>query len=159
MPLNRLGNYVRERRIDLGLTQEELADRIGGNTTQAEVSRLERGHIMLPRRDRLDALASALDVTLGSLLLNSGWLTPDERAVVDGQQNGQPKEQARGEPAVDASVMKELADLQEALLAAVEQIASLQALIRDGAEPAEPPKTVAQARTRDDGQPATVFVD
>jgi transcriptional regulator with XRE-family HTH domain len=74
-----LGTFIRERRQDLGLTQEELADRIGGSVRQAEISRLEGNRIALPRRDRLEAIANALDVSLGELLVRSGWMTNGDR--------------------------------------------------------------------------------
>jgi len=88
VPDNRLGNYVRERRRELGLTQEELAERIGGSASQAEVSRLERGTIVFPRRSRLEGLAAALEVTLGTLLVHSGWMTNDEGELVDRMPRG-----------------------------------------------------------------------
>jgi transcriptional regulator with XRE-family HTH domain len=69
-----LGNFIRERRQDLGLTQEQLAERIGETVRQAEVSRLEHNRITLPRRDRLTALAAALEVSLGELLVRTGWM-------------------------------------------------------------------------------------
>jgi transcriptional regulator with XRE-family HTH domain len=74
-----LGTFIRERRQDLGLTQEELADRIGGSVRQAEISRLETNRIALPRRDRLDAIAAALEVSLGELMVRSGWMTNGDR--------------------------------------------------------------------------------
>jgi len=75
-----LGGVVRQRRRELGLTQEELAERIGGNVRQSDISRLERGGIGLPRRDRLEAIAAALDVTPGFLLLRSNWFGEAESA-------------------------------------------------------------------------------
>lgn len=73
-----LGTFIRERRRELGLTQEQLADRVGGRTRQSEISRLERNLIMLPRRERLAALAAALEITPGDLLVRSGWIAPDD---------------------------------------------------------------------------------
>jgi len=73
--LTSLGAYIRDRRRALGLTQEQLAERIGGPVTQADISRLETDRVVLPRRDRLAALAHSLEVSLGDLLLNSGWMT------------------------------------------------------------------------------------
>jgi transcriptional regulator with XRE-family HTH domain len=72
-----LGNFVRERRQDLGLTQNQLAERVGYTVRQAEISRLERGRIALPHRDRLNHLAGALDVPISTLLIASGWFEPD----------------------------------------------------------------------------------
>ena len=83
MPMTHLGAFIRERRIELGLTQEDLAERIGPTVRQAEISRLERGEVLLPRRGRLERIAAALDVSLGTLLLYSEWLTEDERDELD----------------------------------------------------------------------------
>jgi transcriptional regulator with XRE-family HTH domain len=69
-----LGKFVRRRRMELGLSQEELAARVGDGTRQADVSRLENDRIVLPRRERLERLAVALDVPLGHLLVRSGWV-------------------------------------------------------------------------------------
>ena len=154
MRRNGLGTYVRERRMEMGLTQEQLAERIGETTTQAEVSRLERGHIILPRRDRMEALAEALQVSLGSLLIHSGWLTADEGEVVDrlptvGERNG---------AAVDASILEELAVLREVLLGSIERITSLEALIRDQVAPVERPSVIMHTGVFDDWESTTVFV-
>jgi transcriptional regulator with XRE-family HTH domain len=77
------GQVIRERRIELGLTQEQLAERIGEHVRQSDISRMERDYIMLPRRDRLEALAEALEVTPGYLLMHSGWITREERERLD----------------------------------------------------------------------------
>jgi transcriptional regulator with XRE-family HTH domain len=68
------GQAIRHRRVELGLTQEELAERVGENVRQSEISRLERDYVALPRRSRLEALARALEVSPGYLLVHSGWL-------------------------------------------------------------------------------------
>lgn len=68
-----LGAFIRRRRLELGLTQEALADLIGDNTRQADVSRLENDRVTLPRRNRLEAIARALQVSPGELLARSGW--------------------------------------------------------------------------------------
>ena len=69
-----LAQLIRERRQDLSLTQEELAERLGPNVRQGEISRLESGLIALPRRLRMEQLARALQLPLGALLLGSGWV-------------------------------------------------------------------------------------
>jgi transcriptional regulator with XRE-family HTH domain len=74
------GRVVRERRIELGLTQEELAERVGESIRQSDISRMEHDHVLLPRRDRLEALAAALEVSPGHLLMHSGWITGEESA-------------------------------------------------------------------------------
>jgi transcriptional regulator with XRE-family HTH domain len=68
-----LGNYIRQRREELGLSQEGLAERVGGSYGQSEISRLECGHIELPRLGTLVSLAAALEVPVGNLLIASGW--------------------------------------------------------------------------------------
>jgi transcriptional regulator with XRE-family HTH domain len=73
-----LGSFIRERRQELGLTQEELAERIGATVRQAEVSRLENDRISLPRRERMEHLAAALEVSLGELLVRSGWMAESD---------------------------------------------------------------------------------
>jgi transcriptional regulator with XRE-family HTH domain len=72
-----LGAVIRSRRLELGLTQEELAERIDPDLRQSDVSRLERDRIALPRRRRLQAIADALDLTVGELLSASGWAGAD----------------------------------------------------------------------------------
>ena len=69
-----LGQFIAERRQHLGMTQDQLAERIGPPVGQAEISRLENDRIVLPRRVRLKQIAQALDVPLGVLLLRSGWV-------------------------------------------------------------------------------------
>ena len=76
-----LGAFIRRRRMELGLTQEALADLIGDNTRQADISRLENDRVTLPRRARLDAIAHALQVSPGELLARSGW---EGGEVIDG---------------------------------------------------------------------------
>lgn len=71
--LSTLGVVIRQRRCELGLTQEQLADRIGGGVRQAEVSRLEHDRVVLPRRPRLERIAAALDLPVGTLLQHAGW--------------------------------------------------------------------------------------
>ena len=69
-----LGQFIRERRMDLGLTQEQLAERVGEGVRQAEISRLEQDRVSLPRRPRLEAIAAALDVSIGDLMVTTGWI-------------------------------------------------------------------------------------
>lgn len=68
-----LGAIVESRRRELGLSQEDLAERIGDGITQSQLSRLERGGVKLPRRERMERIAAALDLPLGELLARSGW--------------------------------------------------------------------------------------
>ena len=72
-----LDAVIKARRQELGWTQEELADRMAaaGDDTfrQSDVSRLERGKVELPHRQRLGRLAEVLGLSLGELLALSGW--------------------------------------------------------------------------------------
>lgn len=64
----------------LDWSQEELAARIsiaGDVVRQSEVSRLELGKVMLPRRPRLERIATTLGLPLGELLARSGWTGAD----------------------------------------------------------------------------------
>jgi transcriptional regulator with XRE-family HTH domain len=75
-----LGTYVRERRLHLELSQAQLARRVGKPYSQADVSRLERGDVDLPRLGTLIKLAAALEVPVGNLLIVSGWFTDEHFA-------------------------------------------------------------------------------
>jgi transcriptional regulator with XRE-family HTH domain len=73
-----LGEAIRLRRLDLGMSQEELAERIGPDVRQSDVSRLERGKILFPRLERLHQIAGALGMSVGALLIEAGWFTDEE---------------------------------------------------------------------------------
>jgi transcriptional regulator with XRE-family HTH domain len=73
-----LGEAIRLRRLDLGMSQEELAERIGPDVRQSDVSRLERGKILFPRLERLNQIAGALGMSVGALLIEAGWFTGEE---------------------------------------------------------------------------------
>ena len=62
--LQRLGAFIRDRREELGISRRELARR----ANIADVSRLEQGRVVNPRRDTLQALAEALNLTLSELV-------------------------------------------------------------------------------------------
>ena len=59
-----LGDAIRTRRQGLGWSQEDLAKRIADHGDEAfrqsDVSRLERGKVTLPRRERLEHVAAVL---------------------------------------------------------------------------------------------------
>ena len=61
-----LGAVIRQRRKELGMTQEELGDQSGIN--QSQVSHLERGSIRMPSLELLRRLADALNLPAGYLL-------------------------------------------------------------------------------------------
>lgn len=71
-----IGEVIKARRQELGLTQEELADRVcalGSSLRQSDVSRMEHGKVILPRYKRMTCLAAALELPLGALLDHAGW--------------------------------------------------------------------------------------
>ena len=123
-----LGRAIRSRRDELGLTQEELAERAvahGDETIrQSDVSRIERGKVRMPRLTRLDALAKALEIDLGDLLTRAGWLDPAFLQAVGEQAQPARSEQgvepapapsARPLEASDQAIRRAYHDLSEAL--------------------------------------------
>lgn len=73
---NGLGEFVRKRRIELGLTQERVAAAAG--VGRAHLSQIESGKIELPNVDLRRRLAAALDVSHLDLLVVAGELDADE---------------------------------------------------------------------------------
>jgi len=78
-----LGQFIRTNRLAMGLTQEQLAERVGEPLRQSDISRLEKDGIEFPRRERLDAIATALSVTLGDLLISTGWLEIEHAQMLE----------------------------------------------------------------------------
>ncbi len=78
-----LGQFIRGTRLAMGLTQEQLANRVGAGVRQSDISRLEKDMIEFPRRERLEAIAAALDVTLGDLLIATGWLEIEHAQLIE----------------------------------------------------------------------------
>lgn len=75
-PRSPIGEAIRLRRLDLGLRQDDLAARVERELRLSRpaatfhwpnVSRWERG-VSTPRGDRLEAVARALECTVGDLL-------------------------------------------------------------------------------------------
>ena len=115
-----LGSFIRDRRVELGLTQEALAERVGDTVRQAEISRLENDKVTLPRRERLEGIAAALDISIGDLLVATGWLTDEHLAVLPGglSENGH----ADGRPATEGTD-EPLSQAEESLAEAREMVA------------------------------------
>lgn len=86
-----LGDAIRLRRLELGMSQEELAERIGADVRQSDVSRLERGKILFPRLDRLHQISAALGMSIGALLIEAGWFTDEESAELSASLNRKAK--------------------------------------------------------------------
>lgn len=62
----KIGLAIAKRREELGITQDELAAKVG--VSKSSISRWESGDISNMRRDRIQAIAKALDVSPLSLL-------------------------------------------------------------------------------------------
>lgn len=144
-----LGEAIRQRRMAMGLTQEELAERVGENVRQSDISRLERDYVGLPRRARLEALARALDLSLGELLLRSGWITAgsdlqDQETISSafGPVPGADARAAEPEPDDDADLFPadepgDAGHLREAIAQAREVTLHTRAIIRKSEETME----------------------
>lgn len=76
-----LGKNIADRRISLGLTQAEFAERIKADTVT--VSRFERGS-HLPSLVRLEKIAEALGMPLAELLSQSTNLCTDQSLQIQG---------------------------------------------------------------------------
>lgn len=74
-----LGKNIAERRIALGLTQSEFAEKLGADTVT--VSRFERGS-HLPSLQRLEKIADTLGVPLAELLSKSTNLCTDQSLFI-----------------------------------------------------------------------------
>lgn len=76
-----LGRNIADRRIALGLTQAEFAERLGADTVT--VSRFERGS-HLPSLQRLEKIANTLGMPLAELLSQSTSLCTDQSLLIQG---------------------------------------------------------------------------
>ncbi len=56
-----VNDFIRKRRIELGLMMQDVADAVG--VSEATVSRWESGHIDNMRRDKIYALSQVLQVS------------------------------------------------------------------------------------------------
>ena len=90
---SRLGTYLAKRRHQLGLSQDEVAERAGvrGST----VTRLEHGVIANPMPDTLQRLATALEVSFEELFALIGYTDadrlPDVRPYLRAKYEGLPE--------------------------------------------------------------------
>ena len=72
----RFGDVVRERRAELGLSQEALAERCG--VDRKSISRVETGTFS-PSLDRVWRLADGLDLPISALFAELGEQPPSRR--------------------------------------------------------------------------------
>ena len=71
-----MGAYLKERRLQLGMTQEEVAELVG--TSGAYLSQIERGKVQITGTDLRRRLASALRLRHVDLLVAAGELAANE---------------------------------------------------------------------------------
>ncbi|WP_272976894.1 helix-turn-helix domain-containing protein [Deinococcus geothermalis] len=64
--MGELATIVKARRVELGLSQIELGEKLGLSDGRSYLSRIEAGRL-IPSRKRLDALERALDLSIGEL--------------------------------------------------------------------------------------------
>ena len=76
-----IGELIKERRMEMNMTQMELADTVG--TTTATISRWESGDIRQMKRDMIEATASALRIDPVLFFRNNDVIFPDERKVLN----------------------------------------------------------------------------
>lgn len=60
-------NFIKQRRLELGLTQAEVAKMVG--VSEGTISRWESGHIANMKRDRINKLAIALKIQPAELIV------------------------------------------------------------------------------------------
>lgn len=73
-----IGNRIRSRRIELGMTQDELANKLGYRS-KSSINKIELGVQDLPQKKIVD-FAKALDTTPASLM---GWQEVDLEVMSD----------------------------------------------------------------------------
>ena len=110
-----INEKLRDRRVELGLTQQDVADLVG--VSEGTVSRWESGDIGNMRRDRIAAYAKALHVSPAVIM---GWedipephlyaLNPVESAIIDAYRSADP---------LDRAMVRRVLGLQEKEAAAV----------------------------------------
>jgi transcriptional regulator with XRE-family HTH domain len=67
------GDAIRQRRYELGMTQEQLAERTGDCLRQLDVKRLELGLILMPHWKWFERLAEALEWSVTDLMRAAGF--------------------------------------------------------------------------------------
>ena len=73
METTKIRDVLKKRRLDLGLTMRDIADRCG--VSEGTISRWESGEISNMRRDKIMLLATALRISPGVIM---GWEDPSQ---------------------------------------------------------------------------------
>lgn len=80
MPENRLAAFAKAQRLMLGLTQAEVAERMGPDVDATYVTKIERGTVKVPQQPFLGMFARALAVSEVDILRAAGVITePPDR--------------------------------------------------------------------------------
>lgn len=74
--IHQLGQTVRARRIEVGMSATELARRTG--VTASTITRLEAGESAAPRAETIRNVALALGLPITDLLANADYLDPGD---------------------------------------------------------------------------------
>ncbi len=88
MNSTRLGALIRQRRLELNVSQSTLADRVG--VDQRRISRIENASAAapIPSGEELNAIAEALEIPVAVLLREAGYevnpSTEEQQDVVEG---------------------------------------------------------------------------
>ena len=69
--MENIGLLIKQKRLDMGMTLDELAKRVGVST--ATVSRWETGKIEDMKRSRIKALSDTLEIPIHTIM---GWDAP-----------------------------------------------------------------------------------
>lgn len=69
-----LGQFLRQRREELGLSTRQLSKQTGVN--DVTIARIERGEFSAPRPDKLSKIAEALGVSLADVFAMADYVTP-----------------------------------------------------------------------------------
>jgi transcriptional regulator with XRE-family HTH domain len=70
-----LGEFIRQKRLEIPLSQEKLAER--AKMPHSTISRIESGEFEQPRPDKLQRLAAALDIAVEDLYALAGYTTAE----------------------------------------------------------------------------------
>lgn len=104
----RLGQLIRQRRQELGLSTHELGRRI--DTKNSTIVRLEQGAFAAPSPEKLAGIAEALGISLADMYGHAGYVVPSDlpgfHAYLPARYRDLPHE-----------AVQELTDLFEALVA------------------------------------------
>mgnify|MGYP000965602044 CR=1 FL=1 len=72
----RLGELIRQRRHEVGMSTHELGDRIGAKNST--IVRLEQGAFAAPSPEKLAGIADALGISLADMYGHAGYVVPND---------------------------------------------------------------------------------